>query len=161
MIQKFEKQWQTQVADLVIGIQNGEFNLGVTLAMQIDLHDTEKFYENGGFWVAIKEEKVVGTIGLQKLEEGIGILRKMFVDKAYRGKELGIAQKLFDILLLEAKNLKINQLFLDTPPIAHAAHRLYERNGFVETTRDKLPITYKFVEMPLKFYILKISSSEN
>lgn len=159
MVQKFEKRWQAQAADLVLGIQNGEFNLGVTLAMQVDLHDTEKFYESGGFWVVIKNEKVVGTIGLQKLDENIGILRKMFVDKDYRGRELGIAQKLFEVLLIQAKNLKIKQLFLDTPLIAYAAHRFYERNGFVETTRDKLPTSYKFVEMPLKFYVLSIPYS--
>lgn len=156
MIHKFEKKWQAQVADLVLGIQNGEFNLGVTLAMQIDLHDTEKFYENGGFWVAIEAEKVVGSIGLQELTAGVGILRKMFVDKDYRGKDLGIAQKLFDILLSKAKNMNIRQLYLDTPLIAHAAHRFYERNGFVETSRNALPSTYKFVEMPLKFYVLEV-----
>lgn len=156
MIQRFEKQWQTQVADLVLGIQNGEFGLGVTLAMQIDLHNTEKFYENGGFWVAIEDEKVVGSIGLQELSEGVGVLRKMFVDKDYRGKERSIAQKLFEVLLIDAKKMKIKQLYLDTPPIAYAAHRLYKRNGFVETTREKLPNTYKFVEMPLKFYVLEL-----
>jgi N-acetylglutamate synthase-like GNAT family acetyltransferase len=155
-IQKFERQWQAQVADLVLGIQNNEFNLGITLAMQIDLQDTEKFYNKGGFWVAIVNEKVVGSIGLQELTEGVGILRKMFVDKNFRGKELSIAQKLFDVLLEEAQKMKLKQLYLDTPPIAYAAHRLYERNGFVETTRDKLPNTYKFVEMPLKFYCLEI-----
>lgn len=156
MIQKFEKQWQSQVADLVLGIQNGEFNLGVTLAMQTDLHDTEKFYENGGFWIAIEEERVVGSIGLQELTTGVGILRKMFVDKAYRGKDLSLAQKLFDILIDKAKKMNIKQLYLDTPLIANAAHRFYERNGFVETSRDKLPTAYKFVEMPLKFYVLEV-----
>ena len=154
MIHRFQKQWQEQLAHLVLDIQNNEFHLGLTQAQQPDLVDTEAFYQQGAFWVATYEDSVIGSIGIQPLDEGIGILRKMFVHKNFRGKELGIAQKLFDTLLVEAKHLKIDTIYLDTPPVAHAAHRFYERNGFVETTRSELPKNYKFVEMPLKFYVL-------
>jgi N-acetylglutamate synthase-like GNAT family acetyltransferase len=157
MIYRFQRQWQEQLTNLVLNIQNHEFHLGLTQAQQPDLVDTENFYKDGAFWVALDKNSVIGSIGIQVLQAEIGILRKMFVHKDFRGKELGIAQQLFDTLLIEANYLKIKTIFLDTPPIAHAAHRFYERNGFVETYRDNLPQNYKFVEMPLKFYMLNIS----
>ncbi|SFT68702.1 putative acetyltransferase [Sedimentitalea nanhaiensis] len=57
-----------------------------------------------------------------------GEVKSMFVASAARGK--GIADKLLDRLLEEARTQRLPWLKLETGVGLDAAHRLYERNGF-------------------------------
>ena len=49
--------------------------------------------------MALAGAEVVGTIALLEIGEGLGVLRKMFVKEAWRGKKYGIAQSLLNTLL--------------------------------------------------------------
>ena len=131
-INNFISQRQTELNNFVLEIQNGEFGLGFKENEQLDLIDTAEFYRGGGFWIAELECKIVGCIGLQKLNGKIGILRKMFVKKDLRGSDLKVAQKLFDKLKLESKKIGFKNILLDTPSVAKASHRFYKKNGFLE-----------------------------
>jgi N-acetylglutamate synthase-like GNAT family acetyltransferase len=137
--------YQKQVENLVLGIQNDEFLLGLTAQDQPDLPNIGEFYKNGRFWVALNEEnQVMGTIGLEPLNETQAALRKMFLDKAMRGnKDINLAQNLFETLLTYAQIRGFQELWLDTPPPAKAAHRFYERNGFELMLSESVPSTYK------------------
>jgi N-acetylglutamate synthase-like GNAT family acetyltransferase len=137
--------YQKQVENLVLGIQNDEFLLGLTAQDQPDLPNIGEFYKNGRFWVALNEQnQVVGTIGLEPLNKNQAALRKMFLDKAVRGnKDLNLAQNLFETLLAFAQQRGFQELWLDTPPPAKAAHRFYERNGFELMLSESVPSTYK------------------
>lgn len=156
IIQEFNIADQNSVREFVLSIQNDEFNLGFTQSDQPDLIDTQKFYHNGNFWIARINEEIVGTIGLQKLDNQNGVLRKMFVRKDYRGAQPKIAQKLFDALIDFASNLNLKIIWLDTPAIAVASHRFYERNGFEQTDKFNLPANYVFPDKNSKIYKLKI-----
>ena len=48
-----------------------------------------KLIEN--YWIAIKEDTVIGTIAILRIENKNSILKKMFVSKQHRGKEKGIS----------------------------------------------------------------------
>ncbi len=156
-IQTYSDIYQKQVENLVLGIQNGEFNLGLTAQDQPDLPNIGEFYKNGRFWVALDEEnQVMGTIGLEPLNGSQAVLRKMFLDKSMRGnKDLNLAQNLVEILLRFAQEKGYQEIWLDTPPPAHAAHRFYERNGFELMPRESVPQTYKLAAINgLKIYRL-------
>ncbi|RUT72138.1 GNAT family N-acetyltransferase [Flavobacterium cupreum] len=155
-IAEFKAVQQSLVREFVLNIQNGEFNLGFTQADQPDLIDTEKFYRNGNFWTAQINNEIVGTIGLQKLDNQNGVLRKMFVQKDYRGAEPKISQLLFEKLATYARSIDLKIIWLDTPGIAVASHRFYERNGFQQTDRLNLPDNYVFPDKNSKIYKLEL-----
>jgi N-acetylglutamate synthase-like GNAT family acetyltransferase len=152
----FKKTQQQEVRKFVLSIQNDEFKLGFTEAEQPDLIDTEKFYRNGNFWTARINGEIVGTIGLQKLDNENGILRKMFVRQDFRGTDHKIAQLLFDALFAFSGNLNLKTIWLDTPAIALASHRFYEKNGFMQTDKSNLPDHYVFPDKNSKIYKLNI-----
>ncbi|WP_337040492.1 bifunctional helix-turn-helix transcriptional regulator/GNAT family N-acetyltransferase [Emticicia sp. 17c] len=159
-IRLFEEKYQQQVEDMVLGIQNGEFGLGLTAQRQPDLHNLKAFYNDKGnwLWVALnKKDEVIGTIGLERLNDTQAVLRKMFIKKAYRGKTLGLAQRLFEILLQEARKQNFKEILLDTPLVTHAAHRFYERNGFELISNDAVPDNYILPKgIELKIYRLPL-----
>lgn len=148
----FADQDQKPVRDFVLAIQNTEFNLGFTEEEQPDLLDTAHFYREGGFWLAKDTDKLVGTIGLQKLDANNGVLRKMFVLREYRGAKPSVAQFLFDTLVENAQGLGFKTIYLDTPAIAVASHKFYERNGFGQIDREAAPPNYSFPDRNSKVY---------
>ncbi len=153
----FNSQHQPELNSFVLGIQNGEFGLGFKVNEQLDLIDTAEFYKGGGFWISKLNREIVGCIGLQKLNNEIGILRKMFVKKELRGSDLKVAQKLFDKLKSESKKIGFESILLDTPSVAKASHRFYEKNGFSELDRSKIPTEYKFPDRNSKIFQLKLN----
>lgn len=158
-IQIYSQIYQKHVEKLVLGIQNDEFGLGLTAQDQPDLPNIAEFYKNGRFWIALDENnQLMGTIGIEPLTGGQASLRKMFLDKTVRGnKEENLAQRLFETLLQYAKEKGYQELWLDTPPPAKAAHRFYERNGFERMPVESTPSTYKHPAIEgLKIYRLII-----
>ena len=159
-IKIFDAQYQQQMEDMVLSIQNGEFNLGLTAQRQPDLHNLKAFYNDKGnwLWIAInKKDEVVGSIGLERLNDEQAVLRKMFINKDYRGKPFGLATKLFQILSEEARNQHFKEILLDTPLVTHAAHRFYERNGFELISNDLVPANYILPKgIELKIYRLTL-----
>lgn len=152
IIDKFQLSDQNEVKNFVLNIQNNEFHLGFLEFEQPDLLDTQHFYRNGFFWTAKSEGEIVGTIGLQIIDSQNAVLRKMFVKKDFRGQELNIAQKLFDTLYEYAKLREIGIIWLDTPAIATASHKFYERNGFIQTDKQNLPVGYEFPDKNSRIY---------
>ncbi|WP_159478212.1 GNAT family N-acetyltransferase [Dyadobacter sp. 3J3] len=130
-----------QILDLILPIQQIEFNVPVTLEGQPDLLDIETHYHNtgGGFWGAKNGDELVGSIALISVGHKAGAIRKMFVKKEFRGKETGTAQQLLDILIEYCKEKEITDLYLGTVDMLKAAHRFYEKNGFVKMKSEKMP----------------------
>src|SRR5471030_1709961 len=80
-----------QILDLILPIQQIEFKVAVTLEGQPDLLDVETYYHRDGgcFWGAINTEgELVGTIAMINTGHQACTVRKMFVKKEYRGKEI-------------------------------------------------------------------------
>jgi hypothetical protein len=164
LIKPFEVCYQKQIEALVLAVQNDEFKLNIKAQHQPDLPDLNKFYkENGGeFWVAVDTtDTVLGCIGFEKLDQTNGALRKMFLKKEVRGdKQLRLAQRLYDALLEFAISCGTKLICLDTPLVAHAAHRFYVRNGWTLIPIEQLPSTYKLPKIDpklIKFYVLNIT----
>ncbi len=83
--------------------------------------------ENIRFFTAREGDRVLGT-GALAIKDGYGEVKSMFVDDAARGK--GIAAALLRQIEDEARAEGLPSLKLETGNLLHAAHRLYERQGF-------------------------------
>lgn len=142
------------VVALILGIQRDEFGVPVTLQDQPDLLDVERFYRRGAgnFWVALDAGAVVGTIALLDVGDGRAALRKMFVAASHRGARHGVAQRLLDTLIAWCGARGVRQIDLGTTEKFLAAHRFYEKNGFVGITRDELPSTFPVMQVDTRFY---------
>ena len=150
----FEPRFQREVALLIVSIQRGEFGIDITAAQQPDLHDIPGFYQvrGGGFWVALADGRVVGTISLLDIGDGQGALRKMFVHEAFRGARAGTAQRLLDTLLDHASQAAMREIFLGTTSKFLAAHRFYAKNGFDEIAKSDLPPTFPVMSVDDRFF---------
>ena len=153
-IEKYTDTYKKDVADLILHIQNVEFGIPITLELQPDLNEIPGFYQtnNGNFWIAKIDDKIAGTISLLDIGGRKGALRKMFVDKNYRGKEFGVGQKLLNTLVDWAKQKGFTEIYLGTTEKFIAAQRFYEKNGFKEIERQQLPVTFPIMEVDNKFY---------
>lgn len=143
-----------QVVDLIVSIQQKEFNIPITAEDQPDLRNIPNYYQknHGNFWVALHNKAIVGTISLLDIGNGQSALRKMFVHRHYRGPEKGTARKLIQTLIDWAKSRKLREIYLGTTPFFLAAHRFYEKNGFLEILKKDLPETFPIMEVDTKFY---------
>jgi GNAT superfamily N-acetyltransferase len=167
-----------QIVDLILPIQQVEFGVPITIEAQPDLLDIEASYirPGGGFWGAIAGERlvrermgmpeetvrdrvdgmIVGSIALMNVGHGAGVIRKMFVKKEFRGKELSIAQRLLDTLVAYCRENGICDLYLGTVDRMKAAHRFYERNGFRPIAMEALPSYFPRMLTDNLFYHLHL-----
>ena len=143
-----------QVADLIVNIQQNEFDLPITAADQPDLQDIPGFYQNGSgnFWTAELGGRVVGTIALLDIGSGEAALRKLFVEAPYRGRSYGIADELLKTLHQWAEEKKIQSIYLGTTSKFLAAHRFYEKNGFELIEKRELPGSFPVMSVDTRFY---------
>lgn len=149
----------TEIIDLILPIQQIEFNVPITIEGQPDLLDIESNYHQGGgnFWGAKIDGELVGTIALINTGHNACALRKMFVKKEFRGKEYGIAQKLLETLLAYCREQNITDVYLGTVDILKAAHRFYEKNDFNNIAVADLPAYFPRMMADNKFYHLHLS----
>lgn len=157
-IVRYNDIYKEDIVRLILHIQNEEAGINLSLQEQPDLSDVETFYlQNGGyFWVALNEQnEVIGTIALMNKGGGMGVLKKFFVRADYRSQKVGF--QLYKTLLEFCAKRGIDTLILDTPSVAKASHKFYERNGFVRITKDELPIPYEYPDRDSYLYINKLT----
>ncbi|NVO14319.1 MAG: GNAT family N-acetyltransferase [Rhodoplanes sp.] len=145
---------RTDVIELIVSIQRDEFGVAITAAQQPDLSDVEHYYQtgNGNFWVAQHDGRVVGTIALKDIGAAGAALRKMFVSPGYRGRDHGTAGRLLRTALAWSRARGLATIHLGTTAQFLAAHRFYEKNGFVEVARSQLPPSFPVMDVDTKFY---------
>ncbi len=91
-----------------------------------------------------ENDKVLGTIGLYRTwkdaQEAVWV---SWFCVAPQARKLGIGQALIDHVVSQARagGYPIIRLYTSTDPIEAAAQYIYEKNGFVETSRKKTPFT--------------------
>lgn len=158
-IQQLDNTYSDELVNLILTIQQKEFNVPITIDDQPDLKKVEEFYiESGGnFWGAFVNGELVGSIALVKFDDKAGAVRKMFVKKEFRGKELNIAQELLEVLISFCRNTGIEKIYLGTVDILKAAIRFYERNYFLEIKKEDLPARFPLMSADNVFYSLNVN----
>ena len=83
---------------------------------------------DGGFWVAVRGDKVVGTFGLERASDDAMELRRMYVDPSARRQ--GIARQMLQFAEDECRRRNVSRLELSTAEIQQAALALYRNAGY-------------------------------
>ena len=153
-IEEYSKKYKSKVIALILNIQNNEFGIEITAEQQLDLHNIQEFYQTGcgNFWVATESNQVVGTISLLDIGNGQAALRKMFVQREYRGSKYGVAKILLSKLIDWSKLKSVREIYLGTTPKFLAAHRFYEKHRFIEIEKSQLPKRFPVMKVDNKFY---------
>ena len=157
-IQKFTPVHSQAVGELISKIQREEFEIPITLEQQPDLADIHGFYQTGkgNFWIALSSQRVVGTISLLDIGNDQVALRKMFVHPKYRGSRFSTAHKLLESVFNWCRTEGVSEIYLGTTAKFLAAHRFYEKSGFIEITKESLPAKFPIMTVDTKFYMIKI-----
>jgi GNAT superfamily N-acetyltransferase len=157
-IVEYNPDYQKRIEQLILPIQTIEFKVPITREEQPDLMHIQATFQQGAgnFWVALWKDEVVGTIGIVDIGENQVALKKMFVRDDFRGKDKGVAASLMGRTKEWRQENGIETILLGTVDGMKAAHRFYEKNGFVEIARTALPNTFPIVTVDTKFYSLKL-----
>ncbi len=160
-IETYSGNYDDEIISLILSIQNEEAKIGLSLQEQPDLLDIHRSYQqNGGeFWVALSEGSVIGTLGLMVKENHCAVMKKFFVKKEFRSQKVGLA--LYNELLKFAVNHGVHHILLDTPAVAHASHRFYEKAGFRKISTTELPVPYSYPDRDSILYLLDLNAPQN
>ena len=97
-----------------------------------DIKDIESSYFNRGgrFYVLeVENGSIIGAYGLYPMDEQTCELRKMYLDKAHRGKGLG--KLLLEDALSKARQFGFERMVLETASVLKEAIALYRSYGFI------------------------------
>lgn len=160
-IRLFEPKYTEEICQLILNIQQNEFQVPITLADQPDLLVIADFYQQkgGNFWVAEAHNEVIGTIALIDCGDGVGCIRKMFVRADWRGKGRGVAQQLLNTLEEWAIEHGIQDLYLGTIERLQAAIHFYIRNGFEILDQADLPGNFPRMAVDTHFFFKNLSKN--
>lgn len=101
-----------------------------------DVTAIDKFYFNNDGWFQVIEynNKIVGSVGIYKIDNSTCELRKMYIYKEFQGKGLG--KTLLKNALEAAKNLNYTTITLQTNSLLTKALPLYRSSGFKENNDE-------------------------
>jgi len=88
------------------------------------------------FWVVEADGRIVGMFGIEACDADRTELRRMYLDKPYRGR--GIAQRMLACAEARARELDFATIVLSTAEVQNAAIAFYRKSGYrlVRTERD-------------------------
>ncbi|MGG5373261.1 GNAT family N-acetyltransferase [Enterococcus sp. AZ196] len=151
---KENSQHLAELVDLINYCQNIEADLDIKMAEQSDVFNIKSYYQdnNGEFWIALKENRVVGSIALLPINNEVVVLKKFFTYPEFRGDPIRLGAQLFETFLQYALNADFNRVVLDTPENEKRSHFFYEKNGFRQIDKEKLDISYPFPDRDSRIY---------
>ncbi len=143
-----------QIIHMIENIQVHEFSVPITAEINSGiLRAEEEYYYNNAynFWFATDDGgKIIGCVGLKRLNDNTGEIKKFFVVQDYRRK--GVAQKLMEILLKAAVKHGFTELYLGTVDKLEAAQRFYEKYGFTRIMKQQLPREFEILPVDTVFF---------
>jgi len=116
-------------------VQAFEGYIARSLAEEIDRLADYYASRNGGFWVAVDDDGIVGMFGLESLGEDAMELRRMYVAPGARRR--GIARKMLAFAEQECRRRNRLQLELSTSELQQDALALYRNAGY-ENIREEI-----------------------
>ncbi|MBN2093109.1 GNAT family N-acetyltransferase [candidate division KSB1 bacterium] len=109
----------------------GEYGLQTNPeATDKDLFDIENYYiqRKGVFKVFEENKQIIGSYGIYQLSDTICELRKMYLNKTFRGQGLG--KLLLADAFIEGRKLGYREMVLETNRVPKEAIWLYQKYGF-------------------------------
>jgi putative acetyltransferase len=99
---------------------------------ELNVIDKQYGQPEGGLFLAFVNDKPIGCIGLRKIQNFIGEVKRMYVMPDYRGNKVGA--KLLQATIDFSRILDYKLLKLDTLDDMFEAIQLYKSFGFKETS---------------------------
>jgi GNAT superfamily N-acetyltransferase len=137
-IRPFAEQDTAQVRELFITVNRllsppdlrDVFEAYINRALEEEIDRILAYYgeRDGGFWVAVSADTVVGTFGLERATADAFELRRMYVDPSARRQ--GIARQMLQRAEDECRERNASRLELSTAEIQRAAIELYRNKGY-------------------------------
>lgn len=103
-----------------------------------DIYDIPWFFLNedyNNFWLAVKDDELIGTVWLIAKDQELTYLKRMIVKKEYRG--IGLGKKLLNISLDFAREKWFKLVYAWTVEENPSAIAFYQSQGFVWS--DEVP----------------------
>jgi len=116
---------------LLIGRVFAEYGLLLMPAFEVpDLLRFNAHYTppRGAFWVVREDTRVVGSVGVERLDDCTAELHRLYLDSTLRGR--GIGRALVETVLDWAREQGVRRLVLWSDTRFEQSHRLYRRLGF-------------------------------
>ena len=136
-IKKFQKEMQSQVIDFYEKCLPESGRIFEPKGVHKCLTEIEKNYDY--FLCLFDESEVIGTIAINRMDEGKCELRSVYLLEAYHGKGLGT--KMMKEAICYAKNSNFHEMYLDTiSSTSQKAIRMNRRCGFIDIKRYKSTI---------------------
>lgn len=81
-------KYKQQIIDLILGIQNNEAKINLSLEEQPDLLDITTCYEKDGgeFWLAVEGDTLIGTLALMNKGNGNAVLKRALSERTIENK---------------------------------------------------------------------------
>jgi ribosomal protein S18 acetylase RimI-like enzyme len=104
----------------------------ITGDIQDEISNLERVYPNdkGGIYIVYWDNEAAGCVAIEEQEPGIAEIRRLYVSRAFRGKELG--KQLIAHAVEEARELGYRKVRLDTFKAVDYAANIYRELGFNE-----------------------------
>lgn len=118
---------------LLIGRIFSEYGLLLMPVFEVpDLLQFDAYYTppRGAFWVVREDTRVVGSVGVERLDAHTAELHRLYVDSALRGR--GVGRTLVETVLAWARDQGVRRLVLWSDTRFESSHRLYRRLGFAQ-----------------------------
>ncbi len=137
-IRRFESKDSESVKGLITEIMDREFPEDKSAFALGDLDSLQDSYGNDGevFFVAENGSHVVGTVGVKREDQGIALLRRIFVAPTHRKKKIGL--QLLNQAIDFCEKAGYRELVFKTTSKMTGAIGLVKNRGF--QSRAKIPV---------------------
>jgi len=143
----FCEDYSEQVRDLFVRVNRqlapedlkDAFETYISLSLKEEILRIADYYGEklGGFWIAIRDQKVIGMFGLERISNTAMELRRMYVDPKLQRQ--GIAKAMLKHAEDECRARGFAQLELSTSELQPAALSLYKSSGY-ELVREDVSV---------------------
>lgn len=97
---------------------------------ELDHLESKYGFPYGRLYLAYYDGELAGCIGLRKIDEKNGEMKRLYVRPGFRGKRIG--NQLVQKIIEDARKIGYSSILLDTLPFLRNAIHLYETYGFYE-----------------------------
>ena len=137
-IRRFNPGDENSIKELILQIMNTEFGEDASAYPTEDIEDLERSYGGLGeaFFVALDDEKIVGTVGIKKEDKRVALLRRLFVAAPYRQRQIGI--KLIDQAIQFCHQVGYEEIVFKTTSRMERAIKVCQKQGFIQRAKIDL-----------------------
>jgi GNAT superfamily N-acetyltransferase len=149
-IRTYEDKDYDQVAGLFVRVNRelapaemrGLFERYISTAINGELKQLRDIFaetRRNAFWVVEIDAQIVGTFGIEACGKDTTELRRMYLDRRYRGRS--IAQRMLQCAEARALELGFSTMILSTAEVQKAAIAFYRKSGYRLVRTERAEVT--------------------